>query len=840
MKIALCFYIAMSFVECLKNAPREDFIMKTYNENSSVLLGGFFGVHQRGNATTECGKIDAESGVYLVEAMKWAISRHKTEVPIGYRIYDTCSSIKRLHLQLYDLPFKYNFMGIVGPPTSNEAVLASAGLSLFPRPVISYSATSIELNDRDKFWNFFRTIPADDIQARVLLDILKRYKWKYISLVNSHGTYGQQGMNRLVKLLDKEKICISAKTVLPKNPKRGDFEKVIKELELRNPENSLIARTVVLFTTSEDTYGLFQAARSKTKFQWISSSAWDANFETVRGVKEVAKGAILLNYENINNKKFMQHFKSLTLNENRYSWFEEFWEQQFNCKVKTTANSTGKLCTGNENLHDSQFYAKYAASNAVIDAVDAYADALSCAIRQECKQYLKCANVTECLQTCKINYHRVGYLTTNCIAEFGFQFHKYAGDQYRNYDIINFDGNAYKTVGIWKINHTSYNPGILEINDTSITWYKNGSQIPQSVCSKPCKPGERRIVSKTKECCFKCQACRKNEILQNNKCIACHKLSTSSKDSTKCEKLPKFHIPIDHPLSILILAGSTIGLVLNTISLVLFIKYFNSNVIKASSRELSIFMLGGLYLCFLSPYTFLLDATTVRCGLRRIIFGISLTACYTPLVLKTNRIYRIFKSTRTLASVPQFVSPTSQILICFGLLALQTLMYVMWVVGDPPIIKHIEVEQSGTMVADICGDNVFTLCVNIIPCCTMLAISTVYAFKSRKFHKNVNEVSNISVTMYVSCALWALLIPLLFWVKVQSKNPFGEIFVIANFSNVIGLVFLLGLFGPKVYNLMKFKGNEKHNDGNTLEKSIEFREVIAIDDIAVESDAENE
>ena len=824
--------------------------METYNTNSSIILGGYFGVHQRGN-TTECGKIDAESGVYLVEAMRWAISQNDVGMPIGFRIFDTCSSILRLKDDLIEMGMRNEkLMGVVGPPTSSEAVHVSAGFSILKLAVISYSASSIELNDRERFDNFYRTIPGDDIQADALLRVLKHYKWKYISLVNSHGTYGQQGMNQLVKLLEKENICISTKSVLPRSPKRADFEKAIKDLESRDPENSLIARTVVLFTTSEDTRGLFKAARSKTKFQWISSSAWDANFQTIRGVGEVAKGAILLNYANINDNKFMKHFKSLTLNKYRYSWFEEFWEQQFNCKMKKTANWKGNVCTGDENLHDSDFYAKHAASRAVIDAVNFFADAIKCAINIECRVNQQYTNVTKCLQASNVDYKRLGFLTLEECLKNDNLFDQRHGDIYRHFEVLNFDGNAYKSVGVWKRGMPTKDT--LEMNNESIIWYDGGMQVPESVCSKPCKPGERKILSKTKECCFKCKACRQNEILKNNKCIACHKLSIPSKDSIKCEKLPKHRIPIDHYLSILILAGSAIGLVFNTIFLVLFIKYFNSRIIKASSRELSIFMLGGLYLCFISPYAFLLDATIVRCGLRRFIFGISLTACYTPLMLKTNRVYRIFKATRALASVPQFVSPTSQILICFGLLALQILMYVMWVIGDPPVVKHIIVEQSGMKVADVCSGNIFTFGVNIIPCFTMLAVSTVYAFKSRKFHKHFNEVPNISVTMYASCALWALLIPLLFWVNVQFESPFGEIFVIANFSNVIGLVSLLGLFGPKVRKVLKYKGKEKKiyfsnvyrneccSHGNTIEKTEDVYTIKAMDENAFESEAEKE
>ena len=184
-------------------------------------------------------------------------------------------------------------------------------------------------------------------------------------------------------------------------------------------------------------------------------------------------------------------------------------------------------------------------------------------------------------------------------------------------------------------------------------------------------------------------------------------------------------------------------------------------------------------------------------------FGISLTACYIPLMLKTNRIYRLFKAARVMASLPQLVSPSSQIFMCFGLLALQLLLCIMWVVGDKPVVTR-SVLRDGDSVADICGATIVTIIVNIIPCFCMMAVSTVYAFKSRKFPKNYNEAASIGVTMYISFVLWAIFIPMLLLVEAKSSSPFNKPFVIANFTNLIGLVTLAGLFGPKIYRLMTY------------------------------------
>ena len=772
------------------------------NNMSNIVLVGLFGahLHERG---ADCSKvIDRANGIYLIEAMRYAVDNINREhntifgKKLGFRIYDTCRSVNIMRGQVasFSLIVKHadilkgQYVGIIGPPTSEEAKLSYALLDTTQYTVISYSANSIELNDKKIYRRFFRTVPSGDLQSNALLDVIKYFQWKYISIVNSHVYFDQRGMDLSTSMLKQEGICVSSRNVLPRKPTKQDFDYIIRNLN-RKP----IARIVVLFTTLEDTKMLLKsAAGSKSKFQWLSSSEWDPNMQAIEGVREAANGAIMLSYVDINNEKFLNHFKGLTLNKNRYGWFEEFWQQQFNCTTKKDGRSTKKECTGDESLLESDFYADHAASQAVIDAVNAYTVAIRC----YCKLWLPNFQPNSWIRM--FIEHRLK-MPKRCMDPYNALRFDARNNYHRDISILNFDGTTYKTIGTWKSKPGTKEP-ILNIDKQLFAWYDGSSKPPESTCSKACKIGERKIISKIKECCFTCKACTGSKILQNNQCTSCDKFSKPNGNKTKCERLQEMRINMASPFGVTIITASVVGLILNTIVLVLFIKYKDSKIIKSSSRELSFFMMGGLYLCFISPLTFMMDPTKVRCGLRRFIFGISLTACYTPLVLKTNRIYRLFTAARVMVSMPPLVSPRSQIAICFGLLALQLLLCIMWVVGAPPVITQ-SVVNDGKMVADLCGANIVTIIVNILPCFCLMAVSTVYAFKSRKFPKNYNEASIIGFTMYVSFVLWALFIPFLLLVNAHNSNPFTQTYVIANFTNLIGLVTLCGLFGPKIRRL---------------------------------------
>lgn len=54
-------------------------------------------------------------------------------------------------------------------------------------PQVSYSATSRELSDRARFSTFFRVVPSDRHQARLLVALLRAHNWTYVHAVHTDG-----------------------------------------------------------------------------------------------------------------------------------------------------------------------------------------------------------------------------------------------------------------------------------------------------------------------------------------------------------------------------------------------------------------------------------------------------------------------------------------------------------------------------------------------------------------------------------------------------------------------------------------------------------------------------
>lgn len=80
-----------------------------------------------------------------------------------------------------------NIVGVIGPASSTVTIQVQNLLQLFNIPQIGYSATSRDLSVKNYYKYFLRVVPSDLLQARVMIDLMKKYNWTYISAVYTDG-----------------------------------------------------------------------------------------------------------------------------------------------------------------------------------------------------------------------------------------------------------------------------------------------------------------------------------------------------------------------------------------------------------------------------------------------------------------------------------------------------------------------------------------------------------------------------------------------------------------------------------------------------------------------------
>ena len=242
-------------------------------------------------------------------------------ITLGAQIYDTCLSKtiaadrakEFIKMSLMQDGKKGRLAGVVGALTSGVSLVVANFLRVFEIPQISYASTSETLSNKDIYSYFLRTVPPDSFQARAMIDIVKKFGWSYISTVNSHGEYGENGIRNVKELAKKEGICIDVEKQLSAFPTDEEYKEVIEDL-LRSASETNMS-TVVLFVTLADARRLLETARmydNARTFTWIGNDGWTNLEHITEKAREAAIGLLGIEIQRGENiKEFMDYFLNL-------------------------------------------------------------------------------------------------------------------------------------------------------------------------------------------------------------------------------------------------------------------------------------------------------------------------------------------------------------------------------------------------------------------------------------------------------------------------------------------------------------------------------------------------
>ena len=166
----------------------------------------------------------------------------------------------------------------------------------------------------------------------------------------------------------KIEICISGSYTISQTAS----EEYVKSI-LNDMYKSKTARGVVMFLQDHNIRKLLEIVHSLNMtghFLWIASDSWGTKKESIGTNNLVAEGAITFLPKSYEIKEFNEYFKKLKPKTNKRNvWFNEFWEEQFNCTMDHAVSYSNqpklskRLCTGEENLNFTLFYLFYIFTN---------------------------------------------------------------------------------------------------------------------------------------------------------------------------------------------------------------------------------------------------------------------------------------------------------------------------------------------------------------------------------------------------------------------------------------------------------------------------------------------
>ncbi|XP_029291746.1 metabotropic glutamate receptor 4-like [Cottoperca gobio] len=798
--------------------------------DGDISLGGLFPVHARGNDGKACGELKKEKGIHRLEAMLFALDRINNDnellpnITLGARILDTCS--RDTHALEQSLTFVQaliekdstdvkclsggppiitkpeRVVGVIGASASSVSIMVANILRLFKIPQVSYASTAPELSDNTRYDFFSRVVPPDTYQAQAMVDIVKAMRWNYVSTVASEGNYGESGVDAFIqKSREDGGLCISQSVKIPREPRTGEFDKIIRRLS-ENPN----ARVVIIFANEDDIRRLLHAAKKANQtghFIWVGSDSWGSKISPILNQEEMAEGAVTILPKRQSIKGFDRYFISRTLENNRRNiWFAEFWENNFQCKLSRHAVKKGsgiKKCTNHERIGKDSSYEQEGKVQFVIDAVYATAHALHNMHKDLCAGKVGLCSMMETINgTLLLKYIRNVNFTGIAGTPVIFNVNGDAPGRYEIYQYqITNNMTEYKIIGHWTDQ--------LYLNTNGMQWPGATQEVPSSICSQPCRPGQRKKTVKGIPCCWHCENCDGYQYQADTfSCKMCRFDLRPNHNHTGCDPIPIVKLEWSSPWAVIPVLIAVLGIMATLFVVGSFIRYNDTPIVKASGRELSYVLLTGIFLCYATTFLMISTPDVVICSLRRIFLGLGMSISYAALLTKTNRIYRIFEQGKMSVSAPRFISPASQLVITFSLISVQLLGVCIWFGVDPSqaIIDYEDQRTANPKMARgvlKCDISDLSLICLLGYSMLLMVTCTVYAIKTRGVPETFNEAKPIGFTMYTTCIVWLAFIPIFFGTSQSAEKMYIQTTTLTISVSLSASVSLGMLYMPKVY-----------------------------------------
>nr|XP_004558321.1 extracellular calcium-sensing receptor-like [Maylandia zebra] len=828
-------------------------------QDGDVIIGGLFSLHYIPSAVEQdytrlphyepCSGLDLQALKYMY-AMAFAveeINQNSALLPgikLGYHILDSCGrypwalqsalslvggdrhscnlTASTLYSEAYEQPGETPVPLLIGGHASTTGVILSRILGPLS---ISYLASCPCLSDRSNFPNFFRTIPSDIYQARTMAQMAIRLNWTWIGAVLANNDYGQKAIQVFQEEIKGKRVCLEFIETVHRETIVSDARRVALTIQ------SSTATVILIFCWYTDVQKIFVelAKRNVTGRQFLASEAWSTSDDLLQDItiSKVASGVVGVAIRSSTIPGFENYLKKLSPSHRPDDEFlREFWEKEFGCSIVNASHNTSTSshvkkasippCSGTESINEVQHFFSditqlrvvYNVYLAVYAAAHALHSLLSCPSGKIPPQN----NISSCsspkhIRTVELLQH---LNTVNLTTPQGEVFYFQGGDPPAKYDLVNWQNTPKGTLKLVVVGHVD---GFdLHLNESAIQWSTGSNQVPDSVCSKSCRPGTRMTDRKGEPvCCFDCIPCAEGEISNKTDSLQCEQCPSefwSNVERIACIPRQLDFLSFNETLGITLTTAAVSGVSVTTTVFVVFLFYRQTPMVRANNSELSFLLLLSLKLCFLCSLVFIGRPSVWSCRFQQAAFGISFVLCVSCLLVKTIVVLAVFRSARPGAeTLMKWFGPGQQRgSVCF-FTCIQVIICVIWLSLSPPRPQSDFGFQGSKVTLECTMESVvgFSLVLGYIGllACTCLLL----AFLARKLPDNFNEAKLITFSMLIFCTVWVSFVPA--YISSPGKYVVAvEVFAIL--ASSYGL--LLCIFAPKCFIILlrPEKNTKKH------------------------------
>ena len=346
--------------------------------------------------------------------------------------------------------------------------------------------------------------------------------------------------------------------------------------------------------------------------------------------------------------------------------------------------------------------------------------------------------------------------------------------QVGRYYIVGYEDGAFQRVGNYSANKLVYN---------------NPYQNTPSICSAPCKGGQRR--KSTSPCCHECVDCAQHEFSDGTTtmCSACNQTYTHNEEHTGCIAVTPDYISFTSTFAIILYILLTGGLVAVAGIVTIFVAKFHTPVVQGHGVFVYVTLLATCVLLLASTLLFLGESSDWNCNLRLAVpvLGVSslflCVSCLTKTVILKLRALQITKFY------------IIQLLILVTGLVTQVLIIGLVLFFRP--MKYEKREINRGKVYGECNFKSDTPRMDIllyISCFVIFVGSLILSFMGRNINENYNEGKFLAFQTIAMHIVIVAFIPTIMLLEGPVLSGAWAVTTV-----IMCFIVLIVLFTPKLY-----------------------------------------
>ncbi|XP_075704186.1 vomeronasal type-2 receptor 26-like [Rhinoderma darwinii] len=365
------------------------------------------------------------------------------------------------------------------------------------------------------------------------------------------------------------------------------------------------------------------------------------------------------------------------------------------------------------------------------------------------------------------------------------------------------DSNYYVYSAVYSLAHALHDMQMIgKGNGKESRSHQYTHKFPQSRCNEKCSPGYRKARDRRHlVCCYDCVPCSKGEMSNLTDSEICHRCPTDHwPDETKVKCLPKPYEFLSYKSDVFALVFSVFVVFFSIVTgfiLGLFITHWDTPIVKANNRTVSVILLVSILLSFLSVFCFLGRPVDITCKLRQTSFSVFFTIAVSSVLSKTITVCIAFKATQPRSSWKKLVGLKLANYIVLLCSTIQVMICIIWLTISPPYLEFDMVNYAGKIIIQCNEGSVIAFYSMLGYMGFLAAVSFVLAFMVRTLPDSFNEAKYITFSMLVFCSVWIAMIPAYFSTKGKYTVAVEVFAILTSSAGILGCIFL-----PKCYIML--------------------------------------